>query len=408
MGEPDLQAIAARTLLEFGAALRAAGLRTDLNCMRSLFAALEALAAPDMRALHLCGRLTLCGSEDEVRRYDRCFADFFFSRSPQTGAMPVDADQIPVFPGDAEIPGANPDPDDGVRRELEIGATSRAELLRSRKLAGLNEDERQQIYMLIARLRARVAPRPSRRYRSAERGVIDVRHTARAAMAHAGEPDRLRWRVRRLRPRKRVLLLDISGSMAPYAGGLLRFGYAAHRCAPHQTEVFTMGTRLTRITHFLRSGDPEVALVAASRAIPDWCGGTRIADQLKAFLDLWGQRGMARGAIVVIASDGWERGDTDLLRTQVRRLSNLSDRVIWANPHKSTPGFEPLTRGMQAALPFIDQLVAGSTANEFAQLLDLMGAAARHRHRIRADQTPATDRAWTLDVEHSGSRLNPW
>src|SRR5258708_34155876 len=116
MGEPDLQAIAARTLLEFGAALRAAGLRTDLNCMRSLFAALEAFAAPDLRALHLCGRLTLCGSEDEVRRYDRCFADFFFSRAPQTGAMPVAPDQRPAPPRGAEIPRANPGPSAGFRR----------------------------------------------------------------------------------------------------------------------------------------------------------------------------------------------------------------------------------------------------------------------------------------------------
>jgi uncharacterized protein len=215
-------------------------------------------------------------------------------------------------------------------------------------------------------------------------------------MVHAGDPDRLHLRVRRTRPRKRVLLLDISGSMAPYSGGLLNFGYAAHRCAPQQTEVFTIGTRLTRITQYLRSRDPELAMVGASRAILDWSGGTRIGDQLKTFLDLWGQRGMARGAIVVIASDGWERGNTAVLAEQVRRLSNLAERIIWANPHKSTPGFEPLTRGMQAALPYIDQLVAGSTANEFARLLDLLGAAdsPRTRHvRISRTGTPPIDGA---------------
>ncbi|HUD24785.1 MAG TPA: VWA domain-containing protein [Burkholderiaceae bacterium] len=411
MSEPALQATATRTLLEFAAALRAAGLRTDLSCMRSLFAALAALEAADLRALHLCGRLTLCGSEDDVRRYDRCFSEFFLSRPSRPGVMPADPDQVPMLPGGAQILGADPDRDDGAQRELEIGATSPAELLRTRKLAGLNDEERAQVYRLIARLRASVATRQSRRHRSADRGVIDVRQTARAAMAHAGEPDRLHWRVRRLRPRKRVLLLDISGSMAPYAGGLLRFGYAAFRCAPHRTEVFTIGTRLTRITQFLRSGDPEVALAAASKAIPDWCGGTRIADQLKAFLDLWGQRGMARGAVVVIASDGWERGDADLLRAQVRRLSSLSDRVIWANPHKSTPGFEPLTRGMQAALPFIDELVAGSSAQEFAELLDRMGAGAGRRqrhHRVRPAETPVIHRAWVRDIEQTRGQTGPW
>jgi uncharacterized protein with von Willebrand factor type A (vWA) domain len=285
-----------------------------------------------------------------------------------------------VLAGSAALAGAAPD--DGrepPQRELQIGATSPVELLRNRKLAGLDEDEKAQIHALIARMSARVAARPSRRFRSGRHGLLDVRGTARSAMARAGEPDRLLRRARLSRPRKRVLLLDISGSMSPFAGGLLRFAYAAFRCAPRHTEVFTFGTRLTRITPFLRSGDPEAALVAASKAIPDWCGGTRIGDQLKAFLDGWGQRGMARGAVVVIASDGWERGDTGLLREQVRRLGGLAERVLWANPHQSTPGFEPLTRGMQAALPFVDRLVAGSTANELARLLDLMGADAWRR-----------------------------
>ena len=382
ISESDVQARAGRTLFDFVTALRSVGLRPDLNSMHALFASLAALPALDLRALHQCGRLTLCASEDEVRRYDQCFAEFFCNASPGSGELLGDPAQPPVLFGNASIIGADRDPDDEDSRQLEVGATSPAELLRDRKLTSLSDAEKTQIHALIARLRSRIATRPSRRYRPADSGMLDVRQTAKAAMAQAGDPARLLWRVRRIRPRKRVLLLDISGSMGPYSGGLLNFGYAAYRCAPRQTELFTMGTRLTRITQFLRSGDAEAAMIAASNAIPDWCGGTRIGDQLKAFLDLWGQRGMARSAIVVIASDGWERGDTGLLATQVQRLSSLAERVIWANPHKSTPGFEPLTRGMQAALPYIDQFVAGSTANEFSQLLDLMAAADPPRHRF--------------------------
>ncbi len=376
---PNLQAMATRALRDFVAALQASGLGTDLYRMRMLYAALEALPALHLRALHLCGRYTLCHSPDEIHRYDRCFAEFFFSTVPEVGDLEIAANPLLVPPGSAQVMGANPA--EGQQRELEMGATSPAELLRNRKLAGLSSDEKAQIYRLIARLKTCVASRPSRRYRPAQHGIFDVRQTTRAIMAYAGEPARLQWRRPKQRPRKRVLLLDISGSMSPYAVGLLHFAYAAYRCAPRQTEVFTIGTRLTRITQFLRSGDPETAMSAASKAIPDWSGGTRIGDQLKSFLDLWGQRGMARGAVAVIASDGWERGETELLRFQVQRLRNLAERVIWSNPHKSTPGFEPLTRGMQAALPYIDQLVAGSTAQEFAQLLDLMGAADSPRAR---------------------------
>jgi uncharacterized protein with von Willebrand factor type A (vWA) domain len=371
---PQAQLTGARTLIEFAGTLRAAGLRTDPNRLRSLFAALAALPATDLRALHLCGRLTLCSSGDEVQRYDRCFAEFFLSAGAPGCELAADPEQSATLPGSELSLSVDPGQhDDSPRRELEVGATSPVEVLRNRKLAGLDEQEKAQIHALIARLQSRVASRPSRRFRSAHRGVLDVRGTARSAMARAGEPARLKWRQRQHRPRKRVLLVDISGSMTPFAGGLLRLAYAAYRCAPRHTEVFTFGTRLTRITPYLRSGDPEAALVGASKAIPDWSGGTRIGDQLKAFLDGWGQRGMARGAIVVVASDGWERGDTERLRTQAQRLRSLAKRVLWVNPHKSTPGFEPLTRGMQAALPYVDRLVAGSTVNELATLLDLMG-----------------------------------
>jgi len=165
-----------------------------------------------------------------------------------------------------------------------------------------------------------------------------------------------------------VVLVDVSGSMSPYSDALLRFAHVAVRARPGTTEVFTIGTRLTRLTRELRLRDPDKALAAGGQAIPDWSGGTRLGEVLKAFLDRWGQRGTARGAIVVICSDGWERGGTDLLAEQMGRLQRLAHAVVWVNPHKGRVGYEPLTGGMQAALPSIDHFVAGHSLAAFAEL----------------------------------------
>ena len=172
-----------------------------------------------------------------------------------------------------------------------------------------------------------------------------------------------------------MLLVDVSGSMAPYADSLLRFAHAATRAAPHSTEVFTVGTRLTRVTRELRLRDPDQALAAAGRAVPDWSGGTRLGEAVKAFLDRWGQRGLARGAIVVLCSDGWERGDPAELGNQLARLARLAHAVVWVNPHKGRAGFEPVTGGMQAALAHIDTLVAGHSFAALEQLVEVISHA---------------------------------
>jgi uncharacterized protein len=172
-----------------------------------------------------------------------------------------------------------------------------------------------------------------------------------------------------------VLIVDVSGSMSPYADVLLRFAHAAVRSAPRSTEVFSAGTRLTRVTRELRHREPDAAMTAVSEAIPDWSGGTRLGEELKEFLDHFGQRGMARGAIVVIASDGWERGDTTLLGEQMERLHRLAHRVVWSNPHKAQPGYEPLTGGMLAALPYVDDFVAGHSLAALEELAGVIGNA---------------------------------
>lgn len=344
-------------------------MRAELQRTELLLEALRVGHARDLHTLYVYGRVALCASLSDTIRYDHCFATFFFGATAPGLDQEADWQQPPTLPAQpgsmTKIPEQSP-------RDQEIGASSFEEFLRNRKLTGLTTEERAQALDLIARLRGKIEMRKGRRYQRARRGVLDFRRTMRAAFAHGAELDRIYRRLRAPRPRKRVLLIDISGSMAPFSDGLLRLGYAAFGSAPRHTEVFTLGTRLTRITRCLLADDPEAALVAAARAIPDWSGGTRLGDLLKAFLDVWGRRGMARGACVVLISDGLERGPAEQLALQMKRLSCIANRIIWVNPHRSTPGFEPLTRGMRAALPYIDHFVAGSTVNEFSALLDLM------------------------------------
>jgi uncharacterized protein with von Willebrand factor type A (vWA) domain len=172
-----------------------------------------------------------------------------------------------------------------------------------------------------------------------------------------------------------VILLDVSGSMTPYTDALLRFGHAAVRRRPTVCEVFTVGTRLTRVTRALRHRDPDAALRAAGSAIPDWHGGTRLADSLRAFLTRWGQRGTARAAVVVVCSDGWERGDPGALAEQLRRLSRLAYRLVWVNPHRGKAGYAPLAGGMAAALPYLDEFVAGHSLGALEELVGVIARA---------------------------------
>ena len=194
-------------------------------------------------------------------------------------------------------------------------------MLRNRDIAELTPAEREHLRRLLDLLRPELPRRTSRRLRPARRGRADPGRTLRAALRNHGELRELRRRDHSRRPRKVVLLVDVSGSMEPYADALLRFAHVVVRRAPGAVEVFTLGTRLTRVTRELRMRDAERALAAAGRAIPDWSGGTRLGEVLRAFVDRWGQRGAARRAVVVVFSDGWERGDPALLGLQMERLA---------------------------------------------------------------------------------------
>jgi hypothetical protein len=171
-----------------------------------------------------------------------------------------------------------------------------------------------------------------------------------------------------------VLLVDVSGSMSGYADALLRLAHA-YSASGHPVEVFTLGTRLTHVTRPLRQRDPERALVACGAAVPDWSGGTRLAEGLHVFLDRWGRRGMARGAVVVLFSDGWERESPEALGEQMRQLHRVAHRVVWVNPHRGKPGYEPVQQGILAALPHVDDFVAGHSMATFEEVLEVVARA---------------------------------
>jgi uncharacterized protein with von Willebrand factor type A (vWA) domain len=212
----------------------------------------------------------------------------------------------------------------------------------------------------MADLRLAGALRRSRRQQRARRatGRPDLRRTVRRALGHGGEPLRRAFLEPAARPRRVVLLCDVSGSMEPYTRALVRFLHAAV-VGRARVEAFALGTRLTRLTRALTSRDPDAALAAAASAVPDWAGGTRLGEGLRAFNDSWGVRGMARGAVVVVLSDGWDRGDPEALAEQMARLRRVAHRIVWVNPLKATAGYAPLARGMAAALPYVDHFVEG-------------------------------------------------
>ncbi|MGW5050927.1 vWA domain-containing protein [Actinokineospora sp. NPDC004072] len=344
-------------LVGFAAALRAAGVACGPDRVRAYLAAAALL---DLGGLYWAGRLALCAEPDDLPRYDAAFRAWFGGDLPQPPRRPPDP--RPRRSTIAALTGA---PGGEAGADALPGASD-AEVLRHRDIAGLTAAERAHLRELIERLDPRPPTRRALRRRPARRGPLDADRVLRAMRA-AGEPIRLPRERAGIRPRRVVLLIDVSGSMRPYADAHLRFAHTVARRMP--TEVFTVGTRLTRLTRQLRQRDPEAALTAAARAVPDFAGGTRLGETLRAFLDRWGQRGVARRAVVVLFSDGWERGDPALLGAQAARLARLAHRVLWANPHAGRAGYAPVQSGIAAALPHIDRLVAGHSLAALDELL---------------------------------------
>jgi uncharacterized protein with von Willebrand factor type A (vWA) domain len=266
------------------------------------------------------------------------------------------------------------DGEDPAEVEVPVALASDEERLRQRSFDRLEPQELAQLYRLMWRLKLAAPPRRRRRYEKGRRGGhVDLRRTLRASLRTGGEPMRLARRHRRVARRRLVLLCDISGSMEPYARAYLQFLTCAAGSGPN-AEAFVFATRLTRLTRALASRNPERAIQRAAAAAPDWSSGTRIGDALREFNNRHGRRGMARGAVVVILSDGWERGDPLLLGRELERLARLAHRIVWVNPRVGAGGFSVQSAGMRAALPHCDALVSGHSFEALDEVVEAIGA----------------------------------
>ena len=380
-------------LVEFGRRLRGRGLPVGTGRILTFVRAVSALGLLDRESLYWAGRVSLIARRDDLETYDEAFASWYRSlratedlgvelqlpagepeqRAIEWGEPPEDLDvQVAQAAAGWRRAEDEDEVDPGEESSIRIVASA-VEVLRSKSFGELSEEERAEIAALIRSLRLRVPVERTRRTRPASKGDrFDVRRTLRRSLRTHGEPFDRAWRARTARRRPIVLILDISGSMAPYSRALMQFAYAA-MAAGRRVETFVFGTRLTRVTRTLRTKDPDRALHEIGRQVEDWEGGTRIGESLKALLDGWSQRAALRGAIVVFCSDGRERGDPDLLRAQMARLRRLAHRVIWVNPLKGSPRYEPLARGMAAALPNIDVFLSGHNLESLEHLASALG-----------------------------------
>jgi uncharacterized protein with von Willebrand factor type A (vWA) domain len=366
---PDL----ADTVAGFGTALRAAGLPVGPDRCARFAQAITVLAPTTTRELYWCALATLVSDPAQLPAFDAVFGAVFDGLLDPAGQR----GQHPGVGSSGGMPTAG-GRSSGPEREIELPIASAGERLSARDFADLTDDELATVATLMRELTLRTPPRRSRRRRSARAGHrVDLRASLRRARRTGGYPVRLERTTARVRPRRLVVLCDISGSMQPYARAMLQLLYCATGGA--HAEAFTFATRLTRLTPALAGRRPGDALAAAGRLAPDWSGGTRIAAAIRAFLHDHGRRGMARGAIVLIISDGWEGDDPASLGRAMAALSRLAFRVVWANPRTARPDYRPLAGGMAAAWPHCDAVVSAHRLDALPDLLDALADPVRRR-----------------------------
>jgi uncharacterized protein len=362
-------------LASFGRELRTAGLAVGSGDIIGYCSAMAELDPADLADLYWAGRCVLVRRRDDIAVYDRVFRRFFLGADdPVTEVLRLNADTASQVSRSALVvpatdPGSGEQDDEALLGQM----ASAAETLRHKAFAACTPEELAAVRRIMARMRLTPPRRRTRRTERARRGpAIDMRRIVRQSMRMHGEPAELYWRDRKLRLRPLILILDVSGSMADYSRNLLQFAYSARRAAA-RVEVFCFGTRLTRITRELDHRRPDEALARAARTVFDWEGGTKIGESLDDFVRQWGRRGLCRGGIVVICSDGLDRGDPGVLSAAMERLARLSYRIVWLNPHKGTDrAFRPSTLGMMVAAPHVDLLLSGhdlSSLEEFAAVL---------------------------------------
>jgi len=376
----------------FGDQLHRAGVPMSADRIGRFVRAVGVTSPSTLDDLYWVGRVTLVVDQGQLDVYDRVFNQVFrgiYDRADTRGDenAPPPAHERPargrtrshrepgrVDEGEGAIAAERRDGASS-ERQIDIAVASREERLATVDFAALTDDELRALRELMRQIRVSLPLRPARRrHRHRHGDRLDLRATIRRSRRNGGDPIEHITRRARERPRKFVVLCDISGSMAPYSRACIQLLHAAS--GGSRAEVFTFATRLTRLTRALAVRDADAALAMAAATAPDWKGGTRIGPALKQFLDSYGRRGLARGAVVVIVSDGWDRDDPGVIGEQMARLRRLAHRIVWINPRRAAPGFVPLAAGMAAALPHCDALVSGNT---LAALREAMGALADSR-----------------------------
>ena len=373
-------------LVGFGRALRQESVAVGSGQVLTFCQATARLDPTDLTDLYWSGRACLITRQPDLPIYDRVFRAYFLgAESPANELFRLKAKVTPEAESMLEILPGDEHGDEKPEEEHLGLMASAVETLRHKRFEDCTPEELEAVRRLMARFRLRPPKRKTRRTRPGDlRRYPDLRRTIRHGLRTQGEMIEQCWRERRVRRRKLVLILDVSGSMTEYSRALLQFAHSAARVSAGpagrlfgRVEVFCFGTHLTRITEAIQRRDPDQALAEASRAVVDWEGGTKIGASLDLFVRSWGRRGMCRGAIVVVCSDGLERGDPELLATAMERLARLSHRIVWMNPLKGdNAAFQPRTVGMLAALPFVDLLLSGHDLSSLEELAECLPALA--------------------------------
>lgn len=364
--------------VHFVRSLRQVGVKIAVQSCVAYLDALVALsrsAALTSKDLYWAGRITLLNQPIDLAKYDQVFGEFWVGKLLDGELIPADQELIALaFDSDGADDDAEAETEKADPRVRQVQVRySPQEVLRDKDFAELNDQELEEINRLIAKIPAAGPTIRSRRLRptTLASGSLDIRRTVRHSMRTGGELLNWHRQKRRVSQRGLVLLLDVSGSMSLYAQALLRFAHAIV-CARQKVEVFSMGTRLTRLTRELSTRNFAEALRSATGSVRDWSGGTRLGETLEVFNNRWGIPGMARGAVVVILSDGWDRGKPEQISEQMLRLSRVAYKIIWVNPLKATSGYAPLAQGMAAALPHVDLFVEGHSLNALEDLAELI------------------------------------
>lgn len=379
-------------MLGFVQLLRIVGVKVSSGQALDLVRALEYAPITSREDFHAAARCTLISKREDLPQFEAAFA--FFWRTPSSDPMMMALPLLKLPPRNLRLPRPKRENEEGEgegeQREEQVGLTlvyTGGETLRSKDFGAFTHDEVEAARELLKKLSWRIAPRRTRRTRPTARGKrIDMRNVLRRNMRYGGEPLILPRKEPRVRQRPLVVLCDISGSMDRYSRILLQFVHTISN-GLRDVEAFVFGTRLTRITRMLRERDIDEAVAAVSKQVVDWSGGTRIGETLKQFNFQWGRRVLGRGPVVLLISDGWDRGDAQLLGREMARLQHSCHRLIWLNPLLGSPNYQPLTLGMQAALPFVDDFLPVHNLLSIEQLgekLASVGSDRPERRQVRA------------------------